>query len=75
MEELLEILKGINPDVDYLSEEHLIDGGIYDSFSIINLVSQISEHFEIELGPGELMPENFNSARAIMEMIERLKEE
>ena len=35
MEELLEILNDINPDVDYSKEKNLIDGKVYDSFSII----------------------------------------
>ena len=39
MEELLEILNDINPDVDYSKEKNLIDGKVYDSFSIITLVS------------------------------------
>lgn len=37
MEELLEILNDINPDVDYSKEKNLIDGKVYDSFSIITL--------------------------------------
>ena len=31
MEELLEILNDINPDVDYSKEKNLIDGKVYDS--------------------------------------------
>ena len=46
MEELLEILNDINPDVDYSKEKNLIDGKVYDSFSIITLVSNISEEFD-----------------------------
>ena len=49
MEELLEILNDINPDVDYSKEKNLIDGKVYDSFSIITLVSNISEEFDIEI--------------------------
>ena len=46
MEELLEILNDMNPDVDYSKEKNLIDGKVYDSFSIITLVSNISEEFD-----------------------------
>ena len=69
MEELLEILNDINPDVDYSKEKNLIDGKVYDSFSIITLVSNISEEFDIEIGPEYLVPENFNSAEALYELI------
>ncbi|MDO4473045.1 MAG: acyl carrier protein [Eubacteriales bacterium] len=75
MEELLEILNDINPDVDYETEDNLIDGKVYDSFSIITLISNISDEFDIELGPEHLIPENFNSAQAMWEMIQRIQEE
>lgn len=74
MEELLEILNDINPDVDYKTETRLIDGKVYDSFSIITLISQISDVFDIDLGPEHLIPENFNSAQAMWEMIRRVQE-
>ena len=75
MEKLLEILNDINPDVDYSKEKHLIDGKVYDSFSIITLVSNISEEFDIEIGPEYLVPENFNSAEAMWKMIQKIQED
>ena len=75
MDELLDILNDINPDVDYETEDHLIDGKIYDSFSIITLISEISDAFEIELGPEHLIPENFNSAAAMWKMIQSILDE
>jgi len=75
MEELLDILRDINPDVDYETEDRLIDGKVYDSFSIITLISAISEAFDIELGPEHLIPENFNSAAAMWAMIQRVRDE
>ena len=32
-------MRDINPDIDYETEDALIDGKVYDSFSIITLVS------------------------------------
>ena len=75
MEELLEILNDINPDVDYSKEKNLIDGKVDDSFSIITLVSNISEEFDIEIGPEYLVPENFNSAEAMWKMIQKIQED
>ena len=43
MEELLEILNDLNPDIDYETEDKLIDNKCYDSFKIITLISMISE--------------------------------
>ena len=75
MDELLAILNDINPDVDYETEDRLIDGKIYDSFSIISLISAISDAFDIELGPKYLIPENFNSAKAMWNMIQSILDE
>lgn len=75
MDELLAILNDINPDVDYAAEDQLIDGKIYDSFSIITLVSAISDTFDIELGPEHLIPENFNSAQSMWNMIQSIRDE
>ena len=65
MDELLDILNEINPDVDYETEDNLIDGKVYDSFSIISLIGEICDRFDIEISPKWMRNENFNSARKI----------
>ncbi|MBR5741694.1 MAG: acyl carrier protein [Firmicutes bacterium] len=75
MDELLEILNGIAPDVDFESEKALIDDKILTSIDIISLVAEISDVFGVDIPPEELVPENFNSAEALWAMIERLDEE
>lgn len=75
MDELMEILEEINPDVDYETEDRLIDGKVLDSFSIVSLVAQISDNFDIEISPKYLVPENFNSAAAMWEMIQTIRDE
>ena len=75
MEELLEILNDINPDVDYDTETNLIDGKVYDSFSIITLIGEICDHFDIEISPKWMRNENFNSAQAMWDMIEAILDE
>ena len=75
MEELLEILNDLNDEVDYETEDKLIDGKVFDSFTIITLVSRISEEFDITISPRYLVPENFNSAKAMWEMIQKIQEE
>lgn len=75
MEELLEILRDINPDVDYETEDNLIDGKVLDSLSIIQMINDICETFEIEIGPKWMRNENFNSAKKIWAMIQAIQEE
>lgn len=74
MEKLLEILEDIQPDADYETCETLIDDGILDSFAILSIVSELQDEFEITITPAEIIPENFNSAKALWAMVERLKE-
>lgn len=74
MDELLNILKDIDPDIDYEQEEHLIDDGILDSMEVLELVSTLEDEFDIEVTPTELVPANFNSAKSMWDMIERLQQ-
>lgn len=73
MNELMEILEDICPDVDFENETALVDDKILSSFDILSIISEISETFEITLSPAEIIPENFNSAKSLWEMIERLR--
>ncbi len=75
MEKLIEILENLQPDVDYLTTENLIDGRYLDSLTILSLVAEIEEEFDVEIPTVEIIPSNFNSAKKIYELIERLKEE
>ena len=73
MDKLLEILKGIRPDVDFENETELIDDGILDSFDVVSIISEIDDAFGVQIRITELDPENFNSAEAIWALIEKLK--
>ena len=75
MDKLLELLKGIRPDVDFETETALIDDGILDSFDIIQVVTELNENFEVEISIDELVPENFNTAQAMWELIQKLQQE
>ena len=53
----------------------MIDDGILDSFDIVTTVGEINEAFDVEISVDDLSPENFNSADAMLELINRLQEE
>ncbi|HEY9574836.1 MAG TPA: phosphopantetheine-binding protein [Lachnospiraceae bacterium] len=73
MEQLLEILEEIQPDADYATCTTLIDDGILDSFAILSIVSELEDAFDISITPADIIPENFNSASALMDMVKRLQ--
>jgi len=73
MEKLLKILKTIRPDVDFVKGKSLIDGGFLDSFDIASIIAELNNEYNITIRVTELVPENFNSAEAIFEMVTRLQ--
>ena len=75
MNELLEILTDLHPDVDYETEEHLVDDMILDSLDIVSLISEISENFDVTITARDIVPENFNSAQALYDLVRRLEDE
>ena len=60
MDELIEILEDIKPDVDYEGCENLIDGHYLDSLSIISLIAEIEDAFDVTVPAVEVVPANFN---------------
>ena len=75
MEKLIEILEELNPDVDYNTCEDLVDGRHLDSLAILSLIGEIEDAFDVEIPTVEIIPANFNSAKSIMALIEKLQEE
>ena len=75
MEKLIEILEGLNPDIDYETCENLIDGRYLDSLTILALISEIEDEFDVEIPTVEIIPANFNSVKNIYNLIEKLQED
>ena len=75
MEQVLQILSAVRPDVDFETETALIDDGVLDSFDIVAIVGDLNDAFGIEITVEELEPENFNSADAIHALVQKLLEE
>ena len=70
MEDLMEILRELRPDVDFERETALIDDGVLGSFDITALVNEIMDVFDVTISMADLEPENFNSAQAIYDYIQ-----
>ncbi|MBQ7857048.1 MAG: acyl carrier protein [Oscillospiraceae bacterium] len=75
MDELIEILENLHPEVDFETCTTLIDDKILDSFDIISIISEINETFDVVIPAEEIIPENFNSAQALYALITRLADE
>lgn len=75
MNEILEILNGVHPEVDYETETGLIDKRIFDSFDIVTIVGDLMDTFDVEITAEHMVPSNFNSAEAIYKLIKSLEDE
>lgn len=75
MEALLEILEDLHSDVDFTTHETLIDDDILDSFDIITIIAEIDSEYDVTIPAEEIIPENFNSAKALYALVEKLLDE
>lgn len=75
VEELLDILKGLKPGVDFENEKNLIEDRLLDSLDVMNLTVEMNDEFDIEITPLDILPENFKSIETIYALITRLQDE
>lgn len=67
---ILKILEDLRPDIDPREEKFMIDEGVLDSFDIVSLVQDLNDEFEIDIDVDELVPDNFNTLEAMVELVE-----
>ncbi|MDY6392046.1 MAG: phosphopantetheine-binding protein [Bacilli bacterium] len=73
--QILEILSSIKPGVsDFESIKELVHGGTLDSLSIVMLIGELSDAFDIEIPPSEITYENFDTVDGLVAMVERLSD-
>ena len=75
LDEVIEMLEGVREGVDYENSTDLVDARKIDSFDILAIVSAIDDEFDVAVPAKEIIPDNFNSTEAMMEMIQRLQED
>lgn len=75
MDEILEILDGLGLDADFESCTTLVDDGILESLDIVTIIAELSDTFDITIPARDIVPENFNSAEAMLGMVNRLLDE
>ena len=75
LDDIIEILKDVEEDVDYEHETALVDNRILDSFDILSIISALNDEFDVSIPAKDVIPENFNSATGILALVQRLLEE
>ena len=73
METLVRIINEIDDSIESEKEEAQNTGRVLESFAVITLVSELEAAYDVRIEAAQMTPENFNSVRAMWEMIQRLK--
>ena len=74
MEELLELLKEVNPNIDYENETALMSGKVIDSIDMTTILAEIEDHFDIEINMEYISPKYFDTVAAMWGMVQELKD-
>ena len=71
MKKLLSALAEVRDDVDFENQYGLVDEGVIDSLDLTQIIAALDEAFDIHIPAGDIEPENFNSADAMLAMVHR----
>lgn len=74
METIVSLLEELKSGVDFTSKTDLVDSRVLDSLTILALVSDLEDAFDITIPAVEIVPQNFNSVAGILAMVVRLRE-
>ena len=75
MEKLLAALAEVRDDVDFASQDDLVDEGVIDSLDLTQIIAALDEAFGIHIPAGEIEPENFNSVQDMLAMVHRYQQQ
>ncbi len=75
MKELFAILNRVKAGVDYEKEVRLVSDGLLDSLDVMTIVTEICDEFDVDILPTDIVPENFESAQTMWDLITRLQED
>ena len=70
-QEILELLETAVPSIDFSSSDRLVDEGLLDSLTVVQIIGELSMEYDIDFAFEDLIPENFNSLDCIVSLVER----
>lgn len=75
LDHMIELLEDVKGNVDYENCTTLVDDRVLDSFDILSIISSINDEFDVSVPAKDIVPDNFNSAQAMLDMVKRLVDE
>ena len=70
-QEILELLEDAVPSVDFTASDSMMDDGLLDSLTIVQIIGELSMEYDVEFSFEDLVPDNFNSIDSIVALVER----
>lgn len=70
-EKILAILTELRPEFDFTEDVNFIEEGMLDSFDVVNLVDELDSTYGISIDGVDIIPENFVSVEAIMNLLQK----
>ena len=74
-ERILEILSEHCEEALTYNGDSMMEDGIIDSFTVINVVSDLEDEFDIEIDAKYVIAENFRNKEEIIALVQKLLEE
>ena len=74
MNELLTILRELHPDIDFETATGLVEDSLLTTLDIVPIVTEVADRLDVNIPAEEILPENFDSAAALWQLIQRLDE-
>lgn len=74
MNDLLSILSELHPDIDFATADHLVEDSVLTSLDIVTIVTEVADRLDVQIPAEEILPENFDSAKALWALIQKLDE-
>lgn len=72
MDELIELLEGINDTIDFRNEKALLTDGVLDSIDLASITMELERHYGIKIKMKYIDAKNFDSAKAMLALVEEL---
>ncbi len=74
-DKVLEVLEEYCEEALGYKGDNMMEEGVIDSFTVINIVSELEDVFDIEIDAKYVVAENFRNKEAIIELVRQLVEE
>ena len=69
---ILEILKKLKPEIEFIESNDYLSDGLLDSFDVVMLTAELERVFNIQIPGDEITPENYINLEALSKLVNGL---